>query len=49
MIHCSYCITAAYPQSSLNGTPTCSSLNGTTSYVTYVVGERNLDVYNLYI
>ena len=36
---------AAYPQSTLNGTLTCSSLSGTASYETYVAGRRNLDVY----
>ena len=44
-IRCSYCmdgtpvtVAAAYPQSTLNGTPTCSSLSDTMSYETYVAG-----------
>ena len=37
-------VTAAYPQSTLNGTPTDSSLNSTASYETHLAGRRNLDV-----
>ena len=33
------------PQSTLNGTLTCSSLSGTASYETYVASRRNLDVF----
>ena len=39
-------VAAAYPQSTLNGTPTCCSLSGTASYKTYVASRRNLDVYH---
>ena len=35
-------VDAAYPQSTLNGTLTCSSHSSTASYETYVVGRRNL-------
>ena len=38
-------VSAAYPQSTLNGTLTWSSLSYTASYKTYVAGRRNLDVY----
>ena len=35
-----HALAAAYPQSTLNGTPTCSILNGTVSYETYVAGQE---------
>ena len=38
-------VAAAYPQSALNGTPTCSSLSNTAPYETYVASLRNQDVY----
>ena len=31
---------AVYTQSTLNGTPNCSSHNGTASYETYIVGHK---------
>ena len=47
MVPCSYCdsstvheVLAAYPQSTLIGTPTCSSLSGTTSYETYIAHQE---------
>ena len=30
----------AYPQSTLNSTPSCSSLSGTASYETYIAGQE---------
>ena len=33
-------VAGAYPQSTLNGTPTHSSLSGTESYETYVAGQE---------
>ena len=33
-------VTAAYPESTLNGTPTCNSLSGSASCETYVVGQE---------
>ena len=52
--HCSYCdrstmhaVAAAYPQSILNGIPTCTSLIGILRHAydtKYVAGRRNLDV-----
>ena len=38
-------VAATYPQSTLNSTPSCSSLTGTASYETYETGWRNLVVY----
>ena len=35
-------VAAAYPQSTLNGTLTRSSLSGTALYETYVAGWKNL-------
>ena len=47
LVHCSYCeqstvyaIAAVYPQSTLNDTPSCSSLGGTASYETYIAGQK---------
>ena len=37
-------VAAAYPQSIVKGTSTCSSPTSTASYETYVAGRRNLDV-----
>ena len=52
LLHAGYSckIAAAYPQCTLNGTPTWSSLNGTTLYETCIAGTciagwRNQDVY----
>ena len=42
-------VAAAYPQSSLNGTPTCRILSGTASYETYTASQRKLDVYAIHI
>ena len=33
-------VAVAYPQSTLNDAPTCSSLSGTASYETYVAGQE---------
>ena len=38
---------AVFPQSTLNGSPPCSSHSGTMSYETYVAGGKNPDVYTL--
>ena len=38
-------LAAGYPQSTINGTPTCSSHSGTAFYETYFASGRNLDVY----
>ena len=38
-------VAAEYPQTTLAGTPTCSSQSSTVLYETYVAGQRNLDVY----
>ena len=35
-----HAVAAAYPQSTLNGTPTDSSLNGTASYETHLAGQE---------
>ena len=35
-----HAVAAAYPQSILNGTPTCSSHSDTASYETYVAGQE---------
>ena len=39
-VHTEHVVAAVYPQTTLNGTPTCSSLSGTASYETYVVGQK---------
>ena len=36
-------VAAAYPQSTLNDTPTFSSLRGTLAYETYVAGWWSVD------
>ena len=38
-------VAAEYPHSTLNDTPTCSSLSGTVLDETHVPVKRNLDVY----
>ena len=35
-----HAVAAAYPQSTLNGTPTDSNLNGTASYETHLAGQE---------
>ena len=40
-----HAIATAYPQSTLNSTPTCGSLSDTVSYETYIAGQEVSGIY----